>query len=130
MSVSIDKGANTSELLSLFLSDVQLLLDVLIFNSFALNMKINLMKPTSVSTSAQDSKSRLAEVTMQAPVNLWSLQVLSQRRDEPTNNFDIKLIEAFSRSNKYMNKIKFELIGTKVTKDIDVTHLIRLTDIT
>ena len=88
-------------------------------------MKINFIQPAEKTVD----KTRLATVTMQAPANLWSSQVLTQRRTQITNNFDIKLLEALSRCNKYANKIKFEDLSTKVTNDIDVAHFLRITDV-
>ena len=112
-----------------FIKDCQLLLDVLSFNSYALDMKIKLLPKQEKSNSNNNKdkdKSFLAEISMQAPANLWSLQLLMQRKDQPLNTFDIKLLDTLTRQSKYNKEIKLEYILSKIKDDINVSHLIRI----
>lgn len=120
-----------------FLSDAQLLLDIFTFNSFALNMTISEVqegsgqksamlvnsKTTKAKSTDSENTGLIAIVRSQLPANLWSLQALRLRGDSPTNDFDIKMLDAFARKTG----VSFEWLSTSVKNDIDVSHMIRIT---
>ena len=121
------------EFLSKFIVDAQLLLDILQINAYAENIKLtefvknninqNNIDTNLVSEDIRSNKSGIlyATLQMQAPINLWSSQVLQLRNDQPINNFEIKLLDAYARKCG----LEFTLLSTIFTKDINVQHVVR-----
>jgi hypothetical protein len=105
-----------------YIAHSQLLLDLLAINSFALNMRIDTLSMTRSTTDPLKSPELYAKITMQVPINLWSQQVLRQRGDHPTNDFDIKLLQALGRQEG----LTMTCLSTTVTNEIDVTHIIHV----
>ena len=105
-----------------FITNAQLLLDILGFNSYALNMRIEqrTVKPSKDNTNAPTDV--YATVSMQLPATLWSQQVLKLRKDQPNNAFELKLLDAYARRGG----LRLEALSTEVSNDIDLSHLIRV----
>ncbi|KAJ1416693.1 hypothetical protein B484DRAFT_454224 [Ochromonadaceae sp. CCMP2298] len=98
---------------------MQLLLDVFSFNSYALTADIRRLEQKPV-VQGSPAVGALFQIVLQVPVNLWSLQVLKQRQDEPRNDFEVKVAEAVARRTG----LKFKLISTEVINQINMMHII------
>lgn len=95
-----------------FLTVAKDVLDIFAINSFALN-------PSIVRLSIDENTFK---VSLKAPANLWSQQVLRYRRDNPVNDFENKVLAALSRK---LN-LKYKVLRSDVTNSIDVSHIVKL----
>ena len=111
-SVSSLQSISGSRSVDQFLAIAKDVLDIFAINSFALN-------PSIVRTSADENTFK---VSLTAPANLWSQQVLRYRRDSPSNDFENKVLAAVSRK---LN-LKYNVLRSDVANSIDVFHIIRL----
>eukprot|EP01031_Cornospumella_fuschlensis_P037613 gene37613-45690_t len=75
--------------LDFFIESAPSLLDIFVMNSYALSM--------TVSVQSRSADGALLLLTSAVPANLWSLQLLQQRRELPANDFEVKLLDAFAR---------------------------------
>jgi len=94
----------------------QLLLDVFIINSYAISADIQELPSTSMDGST------MLKITLRAPANLWSSQVLAKRGDRPINYFEIFILQCLA------NRLGLEcsLISSYVSNQIDLVHTIKL----
>lgn len=94
----------SSDQLSDFVLDAQLILDIFNVNFYALNCRIepiafalkgkdanSLSNKQSLSAEVEVGPRLLVKISLQAPANLWSQQVLTARGDLPRNDFEIKV---------------------------------------
>jgi hypothetical protein len=128
-----------------FVKDAQLLMDVFSFNSYALNIQVSGVernpdaKPVSGSDTREDiaydalagrsKRNRnldndfiLVRLSLRAPANLWSAQVLNIRNDQPHNDFEVKILRALADSKG----LRLSVVNTNVYNKIDVEYMLKV----
>jgi len=108
-----------------FAEYAQLLLDIFTINSYAVSAYIRalpVVAPPATATAAAATPERLFQVVLKAPVNLWSLQVLKQRKDSPRNDFELMVLDAVARRCN----LRLEVVSTEVLNSIDIMHIIKI----
>lgn len=103
-----------SSKLDFFLESAPSLLDVFVFNSYTLSM--------SMSVENRGLDSAVVLVTSAVPANLWSLQLLEQRKDSPTNDFEVKLLDAFARRFG----LRVDRLSSTAVSNLNVVYRLRL----
>lgn len=120
----MDSAAQREKLIS----DLQMITDIFTINSYCLSTEISEIKPTSspkaVPGQSGDSLTPLvAKLIVRAPSNLWSDQALRKRKENPINDFEIKVLKAIARRWG----LQVEVVSTNVLNKIDVVHVFRIT---
>ena len=114
-----------------FLTNVQLLLDIFAINQYSLSSNLVLQKEVNPSASSSSSSSSstltmgnmwLATLTSLLPANIWSLQVLLKRKDEPVNDFEVKALQYFASQIGF----KVETIRNDVYNEANVVRVLRI----
>ena len=113
-----------------YITNAQLVLDIFTINSYAIIAQItpliseNKTKQISTINNNNDNNNQqLIRLFLQYPATLWSSQVLRGRKDNPTNEFELKVLAALaSRSG-----LDFEILTSTVNNQIDVFHNVKLT---
>ncbi len=112
-----DDGILTEENAIVFTKYMQLVLDLFSINNYALDMKVNLVE--------SDSKNRkneyIVKVKSVLPVTLWSSHALANRRDVPTNIFELKALAALAA----IFSINIDVVDT-IFDEISVIHILKL----
>ncbi|KAG5188561.1 hypothetical protein JKP88DRAFT_262272 [Tribonema minus] len=98
--------------LSIIARGVERVMDKFRLNFFCVDAK--------VAASTGKDGSAVLTVTARAPATLWSQQVLAQRRDAPTNDFEAKAVAAYLRACQVPHTY------TTTYSGLDVTHTFRL----
>jgi hypothetical protein len=117
------------------LNYMQMVLDVFAINTFCLSVEVAAVPTTAGLTVSAPSAPfgrrapvdqrpilKLAKVALKAPANLWSQQVLRIRKDQPINDFEIKVIQALARKFGY----DVSVVATDIFNQIDVVHVIAI----
>ncbi len=101
----------------IFTKYLQLMLDLFSINNYALDMKVSVV--------ADDSTDRKNEYVVKIksvlPVTLWSSKALANRRDSPTNNFEIKATASLATTFS----IDVDVIDT-IFDEINVIHILKI----
>jgi hypothetical protein len=84
-----------------------------------------MMSENVIKTKSNDGKDdgTLIQVLMSVPANLWSQQVLRQKKSLPLNDFEVKVLSALA----FSRGLKLSVLSTKIVNSIDVIHSIFLT---
>lgn len=98
---------------ALFLDYSQQIMDTFTIDGYMLEAKLQLVP--------SNSKGNLMKIVLKAPANLWSLQVLKYRGDQPRNDFEIKVLDALARRCN----LSMELISTELVNQIDILHIVK-----
>jgi hypothetical protein len=110
-------GILTDENAIVFTKYMQLVLNLFSINNYALDMKVNLVE--------SDSKNRkneyIVKVKSVLPVTLWSSHALANRRDVPTNIFELKALTALAA----IFSIKIDVVDT-IFDEISVIHILKV----
>jgi hypothetical protein len=93
------------------------LLDLMSINAFALQPAFTFLEENVSGSSA------LYRLSLKAPVNLWSQQILRYRKDAPINDFENKVLLALAKRLGF----NYEVLSTSIANRIDVSHIIKLT---
>lgn len=101
-----------------FVSNAQLLLDIFAINTFALSSTIQYDKVVA------DSDEVTFRITSVLPANLWSLQVLLARKDDPVNDFEVKVLQYLAALSGFAG---LERVGSTVVDNVNVVHTVQLT---
>ena len=101
----------------IFTKYLQLILDLFSINNYALDMKVSMV--------ADDSTDRKNEFVVKIksvlPVTLWSSKALANRRDSPSNNFEIKATASLAATFS----IDVDIIDT-IFDEINVIHILKI----
>lgn len=101
----------------IFTKSLQLILDLFSINNYALDMKVSIAAEGSI-----DRKNEyVLKIKSVLPVTLWSMKALANRRDTPTNNFEIKAVSSLAAAFS----IEMVLIDT-VFDEINVIHILKI----
>jgi hypothetical protein len=122
---------------------LQLILDIFAINLYCLSAEISRL-PTASTDAAYDAESvgpfgrsrsqsmnpkkpilGLAKVSVKAPANLWSQQVLKRRKDVPLNDFEVKALQSLARRYGY----EINTVSSDVFNQIDVIHVLSISKI-
>lgn len=103
-----------------FVSNAQDIIDVFTINLFALSIKITLDK---LSTSNTNGTTGVVTITSLLPANMWSRQLLEQRRDNPINDFDVMVL----RHLALLSGLTLTLQSSNVVDRLKVVHVFSVT---
>ena len=105
------------------ISDIQMIMDIFTINSYCLSIEVSeIVKNSPKSSQISDIFPLTLKVIVRAPSNLWSDQALRKRKENPTNDFEIKVIKALCRKRN----LRVESESTNVLNKIDVVHVIKI----
>ena len=79
--------------------------------------------PPSSSSSSPQPSSSIYKIEVTAPANLWSLQVLLQRNDQPTNDFEMKVLRCLADRCH----LQLDVLSMEVINQINLSYLVRVT---
>ena len=100
-----------------------MIMDIFTINSYCLSIEVSeIVKNSPKSSQISDIFPLTLKVIVRAPSNLWSDQALRKRKENPTNDFEIKVIKALCRKRN----LRVESESTNVLNKIDVVHVIKI----
>jgi hypothetical protein len=123
--------ANTPEEREKLVKDFQMIMDIFTINSYCLSIDVSEIKSPVAASAANQALNLNSEsfspmtlkILVRAPSNLWSDQALRKRKENPINDFEIKVLRALAKRWGY----QLETISTNVMNKIDVVHVVRIT---
>lgn len=116
--------------LSAFVEQAQLVMDLFVINNYAVTGSIRALPMVADKKDNKDNKDNMAdqvlglEVVLKAPAILWSFQMLWSRKDEPVNDFEVKVLQALARRMDPAWRV--ETVSSQVSDQIVVTHILKL----
>ena len=93
------------------------------FLSSFLSSSSSLQSSSSSSPQPSSSSSSIYKIEVTAPANLWSLQVLLQRNDQPTNDFEMKVLRCLADRCH----LQLDVLSMEVINQINLSYLVRVT---
>ena len=123
--------ANTAEERDKLVKDFQMIMDIFTINSYCLSIDVSEIKsPTAKGATNQASilssesfSPMTLKILVRAPSNLWSDQALRKRKENPINDFEIKVLKSLAKRWGF----QLETVSTNVMNKIDVVHVVKLT---
>ena len=108
-----------------------MIMDIFTINSYCLSIDVSEIKSPAAASAANQALNVNSEtfspmtlkILVRAPSNLWSDQALRKRKENPINDFEIKVLRALAKRWGY----QLETISTNVMNKIDVVHVVRIT---
>ena len=102
-------------------------MDIFTINSYCLSIDVTEIKSqTSKGTAIVNGESfspMTLKILVRAPSNLWSDQALRKRKENPINDFEIKVLRALAKRWGF----QLETVSTNVMNKIDVVHVVKIT---
>lgn len=118
-------GLSNSKIIEQF----QSILDIFPINQYCLSSSISEMIPVISNTKSKnilptDSNKVLmtAQLVTRAPANLWSEQVLRNRKNSIINDFEMKMLRSYANTRG----LELDVITSQVLNSIDVTRIINV----
>ena len=108
-----------------------MIMDIFTINSYCLSIDVSEIKSPAAKGAANqavyansDSFSPMTlKILVRAPSNLWSDQALRKRKENPINDFEIKVMKALAKRWGF----QLEIVSTNVMNKIDVVHVVKIT---